>query len=243
MDPNAATWLDTALAWLQANAGWLQAIAAFAAIPATLFAAGWGARLAYKLSEKSARDRELRAAAEEAAALRKHADSMRLLLSLEVRRNLDDLNWLQQNLLDVLGPEDELHWAAVSDDVERLAWFEARQRFISLYMPEWSHSFWHGQQSSHLLPEALGPEEIRQLNFFHSQLDRLTRLKEMLAERAQHRTDGAASGRGGFREEAPVIWKDFTETMRDLIDSPPSLAGQTIAPAKGRALALDAAHR
>jgi hypothetical protein len=246
--PDLSPWVNAVHAWLLTNTGWLQVVAAFLAVPATVYGAvvgaKRGARLAYELSEKSALDREARAAAEEEAALKRRMNSMRLLLSLEVQRNLDDLGWLRKELVDVLGKEDGRYWESGVGEAERLAWFEARQRFVSLYMPDWSHSFWHGQQSSHLLPEALGPEEIRQLNFFHSQLDRLTKLKDMLAERTQRDADAARPAAGGdvprsckFGEEAPILWKDFTETMSDLLDSPPTLAPPTPVPAGAPALA------
>jgi len=229
-------WLQATLSWLQANSGWLQAIAAFIAMPVTVYGAILGARrgahIAYKLSEESALLREERAQGEKQKAFMDQKQSVRLLLKLEIERNLDDLKWLYDNLISILGEGNERYYRAEDasiEESEKYAWIEARQHFISLYMPEWSHRFWYSQHSSHLLPLVLDQTEIRQIQFIHSQLDRLTKIKDMLAQRAQQDDRGpskpASTDVGEapmlpaiFKKDAPLLWEDFITTLHQLID-------------------------
>lgn len=223
--------------WFQNNAAWLQVAASLIAIPVTVYGAivgaRQGARLAYTLSEKSVLDRERRVHEEQQKIFEEQKNSIRLLLRLELERNHDDLNWLYSNLTNTLGEGEERYIKLEEVDVddvdnaEKYKWVGTRCRFIALHMPDWSHRFWYGQQSSHLLPQALSQSEIKQINFIHSELDRLTKIKNMLAERA-HQYDVSQLAtpdedqRGlistQFKEELPSIWYNFVTTLRGVLD-------------------------
>ncbi|HYP27848.1 MAG TPA: hypothetical protein VE262_14120, partial [Blastocatellia bacterium] len=150
------------IALLQVIAALVQGFAALAVIPITFYAAlkgaDRGAQKAYELNELAAQDRERREQAKQRKQIQEQISSLRLLLSLEIRQNLKGLEWLRNNLVEMLGDEKEQYYKRRGIPIESdeaYQWFELRQRFISSYMPDWSHRFWYGQQSSHMLPVAL----------------------------------------------------------------------------------------
>lgn len=223
------------IALLQVVAAFIQGIAAVAVIPITFYAAlkgaDRGAKKGYELGEMAARNRETREQAHHLEQLEQQFKSLRLLLSLEIRQNLIDLMWLRDSLIEILGEEDasyHKHKEGSIEDATRYKWFEARQRFIASYMPEWSHRIWYSQQSSHLLPLALREEEIRKINFIHLQLDRLTKIKDMLTERAQRdKTRPNSSFTNdltgstvpvSFMEDAPRLWEEFITVLGQILD-------------------------
>src|SRR5215213_1718498 len=150
------------MALLQAIAAFLQVLVALIALPITGYiafrSAREGARQAYELGEVAARTRENRNEEKQLAKQHEQIKSLRLLLGLEIQRNLDYLRWLRNNLESILGEENTLYYHLEEPnikDTEIFSWLEARYRFITLYMPDWSHRVWHNQQSSYLLPTAL----------------------------------------------------------------------------------------
>lgn len=231
------------LAVLQAIAAFLQVLVAFIALPITAYiaikSAREGARQAYELGEASARDREAREKARQIEQQQEQIKSIRLLLGLEIQRNLDDLKWLRDNLEGILGGEDARYYRPGSnvDDADKFSWLEARQRFITLYMPDWSHRVWHNQQSSYLLPTALDPKEVRDTNYIHAQFDRLTKIKNMLTERTHNPAAPSSHAHAdnpgekqllsaSFKEDAPRLWHEFNNTVSDLLalDNPLKIA-------------------
>jgi len=232
------------LALLQTIAAFLQFLVAFIGLPIAAYiavrSAREGARQAYELGEASARDREAREKAKQIEQQQEQIKSIRLLLGLEIQRNLDDLKWLRSNLEDILGEEVAPYYhpeESNADDADKFSWLEARQRFIALYMPDWGHRVWHNQQSSHLLPTALDLQEVRDANYIHAQFDRLTKIKNMLTERTHNPTAPSshahADNRGekqllsaSFKEDAPRLWHEFNNTVSDLLalDNPLKIA-------------------
>ncbi|HKQ04119.1 MAG TPA: hypothetical protein VJ464_03225 [Blastocatellia bacterium] len=223
----------------------LQLIAAFASIPFTVIGAIWGAergaRRAYELSERSALERDARAKAEQGKQQDEQIKSVRLLLGLEIRQNFIDLSWFRDNLKDTLGEEISAYYGQAIADAERkldkYKWFEKRQHFTAVYLPDWSHRFWYGQQSSYFLPLALSQMEIRQINFFHSQLDRLTRIKDVLTEKARRHdrkyshfsSDDMAEvlASSSFENAAPYLWQEFIAIIDQILSLGNPLAAVT----------------
>lgn len=223
------------LAVLQAIAAFLQVLVACVALPITAYiavkSAREGARQAYELGEVSAREREAREKAKQLEQQQEQIKSLRLLLGLEIQRNFDDLEWLRTNLRSILGEEDARYYhpdESDTEDADRFSWLEARQRFIALYMPDWSHRVWYNQQSSYLLPIAFDLKEVRDINYIHSQFDRLAKIKNMLTERAHNlvaSSSQAVAGNlnevrlmsGSFKEDAPRLWHEFNDTVEELL--------------------------
>lgn len=223
------------IAVLQIIAAFLQVVVACIALPITAIiaikSAREGARQAYELGESSARDREAREIIKQIQQQQEQTKSLRLLLGLEIQRNLEDLKWLDSNLKDMLGEENIRYYSTedptINDD-DKFFWLEARRRFIALYMPDWSHRVWHNQQSSYLLPTALNLTEVRDTNYIHSQFDRLTKIRDMLAERT-HKLIAPSSYRqidnleerplfsASFKEDAPGLWSEFNNTITELL--------------------------
>lgn len=206
----------------------LQIVITTIAIIVTYYAAIKGAERGARLNELATIDREEREWREEQKRLEQQVKAIRLLLALEIRQNLIDLNWLVMEMTKFLGEEIESYYSPsmVDNNPEAREWLEARQRFISLQLPDWAHRCWYYQQSSYLVTVAVGQEEIRKISRHHSQLERLTKIKNMLTERAA-KTDrnvsaerAASTTSSSFEEDAPQLWKEFvsvyTHTLAEL---------------------------
>jgi hypothetical protein len=214
-----------AVALLQGVAAVVQALAAVIIIFVTKRAARAGAERAYELGQRQALAQEERALEKQQKELEKQAGSVRLLLGLEIGQNLKDLSWLRDNLVEILGEDDERRYQGGSAlDEEDYRWLDARRRFISSHLPDWGHRFWHGQQSSYLLPVALDELEIRKVNYLHSELERLTKIKDMWNERAQQHEESAFLPPEALREDAPRLWAEFTDILNRLLETGSPLA-------------------
>jgi len=186
-----------------------------------------GARRTYELSEEATLARERREQIEQQKRQEEQLHAVRLLLALEIRQNLLELQWLWENIVGMLGEERELFYEQIEseNDVERYAWLEDRQRFISLYMPDWSHRCWYNQQGSYLVSIALEQMEIRKINHHHSQLERLMKIKNMLTERALKREkdlvgDGseALAASSSFSRDGLRLWKEFVKVSNEILE-------------------------
>jgi hypothetical protein len=220
--PQAASQGDGLALW-QTIAFFIQAVAAVVIVIVTWRAARAGAERAYQLGEQAARRREDWEQKQEEARRDEQKKSLRLLLALEIRKNLKDLEWLRTNLARAHGAEDARYYdgASVEESAGRDNWLAARLRFVALYMPGWSHRAWDGQQSSPLLTHALEPTEILAVSYIHSQLDRLSQIKEMFAERLRDHdaTPGVAepAAPSPFGEDASYLWSDFVNVIQDVV--------------------------
>lgn len=185
--------LQAVLSWLQANAPWswlqaaapvAQAFAAVAAIPIAVLAANRGAergaRRAFELSEEK-----------EGKKLREQILLLRFLLGLELQSNLNDLKRFYNNLPISLPDEESYDAPEGMPDahIEAPGRGDARQRSIVLYMPDFSYRFWHSQQLSSLLPMALDKTELRKVSVIYSSLDRLLKVKNIMANHAVWRSE------------------------------------------------------
>lgn len=194
------------------------------AVIVTYYAAIRGAERGARLSELATIDREVRERSEEQKRQKQQVKAIRLLIALEIRQNLIDLDWLLKFMVDSLGEEVGSYYQRGAGDYnpERYRWLEARQRFVSLYIPDWAHKCWDGQQSSYLVPVALGQLELRQVSRHHSQLDRLTKIKNMLAERAARSDPNSGGGENSavsspFEKDAPHLWNEFVAVSADIL--------------------------
>lgn len=228
MDQNTLAVLQAIIAFLQVL---VACIALFITARIAIKSAREGARQAYELGEIAARARETREKASQIEQQQEQIKSIRLLLGLEIQRNLDDLKWLRGNLEGILGEEHARYYhpgESIVDNADKFSWLGARQRFITLYMPDWSHSVWHNQQSSYLLPTALNLKEVRDTNYIHAQFDRLTKIKNMLADRTHDFVASSSHARTdnlderllpsiSLQEDTPRLWHEFNNTVSDLL--------------------------
>jgi hypothetical protein len=202
MFQNISAWLQANSSWLQAAAAVLQAFAAVVAIPVAYIAAyrsaGRNARQAFELSEK----REKKKLDDQIALLR-------LLLGLEIQRNLDELRRFRNNFLMGTDPEATLGELEQrhDTDAEISEQPDHRRRFIALYLPDLSYRFWHSQQLSSLLPVALTRTEIHRINLIYSNFDRLLKIRAIFGEKAGRHDDLS------FRN---LEKRDFKESMLSL---------------------------
>ncbi len=220
------------VAVLQVVASIVQGVAAMLVIPITFYAAlkgaDRGAQKAYELNERAAQDRDRREQVKQQLELGKQTKSLRLLLGLEVRQNLNDLEWLRHNLLTILGDEKDQYYNRKGmpvENAEAYAWFEARQRFISSYMPDWGHRFWHGQQAAHLLPVAL--QEWRSVKSVSFTLNSTVSPSSEICSRRGHSSAMRGAGRRcplSFKEDAPRLWDEFISTVNQILDLGSTLA-------------------
>ena len=202
----------------------LQIIIAPVAVIVTYYAALHGAERNARLIEQAMIGNEVLERAEEKKREERQIKAIRLLLALEMRQNIIYLKWLCDEMTKLLGEERESYYQrGAYRDPERYSWLEGRQRFIALYMPDWLHGCWYGQQSSYLVSVALWQLEIRKISHHHSQLDRLTKIKNMLTERALNRygdfggNEASQGASSSFEEDAPLLWKEFVTVSAETL--------------------------
>lgn len=174
-------------------------IGIIAAYIAAMRAAQQTAKLSADFSEKAAIEREKREQEKQQKQLEEQKHSLRQLLSLEIERNRKDLAWLDKYL----------------NEIEEIT---EKQRFVTLHMPSWSQRAWYGQNSSHLLPIALTPQEITKISFFHSELERLAQYKNLLADFISHDSE-TLTDLPNQKNQISEIWNFFEDTRNRVSDS------------------------
>lgn len=195
------------------------------AVIVTYYAAIRGAERGSRLNELAMIDREVRERVEEQKRQKHQIKAMRLLLALEIRQNLIDLDWLLKSMADFLGEERELYYlpGRAEQGSETQEWLEARQRFMALYIPDWAHRCWYGQQSSYLVTVALKQLEIRQLSRHHMLLDRLTKITNTLTEKltkSNWKPNGERIAPTAFpplEDDALRLWNEFVSVVADTL--------------------------
>lgn len=224
--PQTASQGDTLARW-QTIAFFIQAVAAVVIVVVTLRAARAGAERAYELGEQAARKRDEVEKKREEEKQKQQRDSLRRLLALEIRKNLIDLKWLlEKPMREVLSDASK-----TSTDKIREECLEVHAlSLLVIYMPEWSHRAWYGQQSSPSLTFALDPDEILAVNFIHSEFDRLSQIKKLFSERMRqsdlsHGADREHTAQSPLSDAAAHLWSDFNDVVQDIIKIDKPLAG------------------
>lgn len=170
-----------------------------------------GAIEAYNRNKEADRERE-----------QKQIRSVRLLLGLEVKQNLNDLAFLLRGLRVGYAEGDNKYKLDAEQGKLKSELSDERQRFIAAHYPKWGHHFWQGQQATYMLPIALETDEIVGLNFFHSQFDALNKIVERLSEggkQADAPHDGSASEPSlsvPYVRDDSVPWAEFLGTTEEI---------------------------
>lgn len=189
------------------------AVTVAGAIYGSIKGAKEGAIEAYNRNKEAERERE-----------QKQIRSVRLLLGLEVKQNLDDLAFLLEGLKVQRVEGDDRYVSEVESGQykQKSELFVERQSFIAAHYPKWGHHFWQGQQATYMLPIALERKEIEELNFFHSQFDALSRIVETLSERGRQE-DVLQAGSSSesllpapYLRDASVLWTKFLGTTEQI---------------------------
>lgn len=203
-------WLQANAAWLQVVAAIIQSLAAVVAIYITLRAADRSVRLAFELNEEKENEK-----------LQGQTQLLCFSLGLEIDHNIDDLRRFYDNF--TLSSVEEQGANAATPE-ER----EARRRFIALNIPNLSYRFWHSQQLSSLLPQALTRAQIRDVNRIYSDFDRLSKISRTFEEEAlwrdkaalRHSGEAAVEGVGlsSLANELDRLLDEFEVSLRDVLD-------------------------
>lgn len=190
------------------------AVTVAGAIYGSIKGAREGAIEAYNRNKEAEHERE-----------QKQIRSVRLLLGLEIKQNLDDLAFLLNGLKVKRGEGDDRYVFKGDADQEKQKseLFIERQRFIAAHYPKWGHHFWQGQQTTYMLPIALETDEIVELNFFHSQFDALSRIVESLSEEGRRQANvphdsssGEPSWLTPYPRDESVLWAEFLGTAGEI---------------------------
>lgn len=189
------------------------AVTVAGAIYGSIKGAREGAIEAYNRNKEAERERE-----------QKQIRSVRLLLGLEVKQNLDDLAFLLNGLKVKRGEGDDRYVfkGDTNQEKQKSELFIERQRFIAAHYPKWGHHFWQGQQATYMLPIALETDEIVELNFFHSQFDALSKIAESLSEGRQQAnvprdsSSGEPSWLTPYPRDESTLWAEFLGTAGEI---------------------------